>query len=120
MKQIAAVAKVAEAVSLAGYLHEAGELAEPITKGKYAVHLWGGAVGAGLVVSTLCDLVPVKNPKTKRALRIAGAVAGLAGGLRCGGRLRWAGIRPVPIRTRPARPASRKKTTRRRIWKRRP
>ncbi len=86
LKQIEAVARVAEAVTLAGYLTEAGKLAAPITKGKYAPHLWGGAVGAGLVGSALLGAVPVKNPKTRRALRIAGAVAGLAGGLA----LRWA------------------------------
>lgn len=86
LRKLEAVAKIAEAVTLAGYLNEAGKLAEPITKGKYAPHLWGGAVGAGLVGSALLGALPVKNPKTRRVLRIAGAVAGLAGGLA----LRWA------------------------------
>ncbi len=86
LKKLDAVVKIAEAVTLAGYLTEAGKLAAPITKGKYAPHLWGGAVGAGLVGSALLGALPVKNPKTRRALRIASAAAGLAGGLA----LRWA------------------------------
>jgi len=86
VRTIAAVARVTEAVAITGYLKEAGELAEPITQGKYAPLFKYGAIGAGLVLATACDLLPVKNPKTKRALRIAGAVAGLAGGLA----LRWA------------------------------
>ena len=86
LKQIDTICKITEAVTLAGYLGEAGKFADPITKGKYAPHLWGGAVGAGLAASALLGAVPVKNPKTRRALRIAGAVAGLAGGFA----LRWA------------------------------
>jgi hypothetical protein len=86
LKKVENVARIAEAVTLAGYLNEAGKLAEPITTGRYAPHLWGGAVGAGLVGSAVLGSLPVKNPKTRRALRIAGAVAGLAGGLA----LRWA------------------------------
>lgn len=86
VRTVAAVARVTEAVAITGYLHEAGELAKPITKGKYAPLFQYGAIGAGLVLATACDLIPVKSPKTKRALRIAGAVAGLAGGFA----LRWA------------------------------
>ena len=86
LKQIDTVAKITEAVALAGYLGEAGKFAAPITKGKYAPHFWGGAVGAGLAGSALLGAIPVKNPKARRVLRIAGAVAGLAGGFA----LRWA------------------------------
>ena len=86
MEQIGMAAKVAEAVTLGGFLVAAGELAKPVTKGKYAPHLWGGAVGAGLVLSTVLESLPVKSEKTRRWLRIGGAVAGLAGGLA----LRWA------------------------------
>ena len=86
LKQIDAVAKITEAVTLAGFLGEAGKFAAPITRGKYAPHLWGGAVGAGLIGSALLGALPVKNPKTRRILRIAGGVAGLAGGFA----LRWA------------------------------
>ena len=86
LKQIDAVAKITEAVALAGYLGEAGKFAAPITTGKYAPHFWGGAVGAGLAGSALLGAIPVKNPKTRRALRIVGAAAGLAGGFA----LRWA------------------------------
>jgi formate-dependent nitrite reductase membrane component NrfD len=86
LEQVGTVAKVAEAVSLGGFLVVAGELAKPVTQGKYAPHLWGGAVGAGLVLSTVLDSIPVQSEKTRRRLRIAGAVAGLVGGLA----LRWA------------------------------
>ena len=86
LKRIDTAAKITEAVALAGYLTEAGRLAAPITRGKYAPHLWGGAVGAGLIGSAVLGAIPVKNPKTRRALRIAGGVAGLAGGFA----LRWA------------------------------
>ena len=86
VRAIGAVARVTEAVAITGYLKETGELAAPITKGKYSPLFKYGAIGAGLVLATACDLIPVKNPKTKRALRIAGAVAGLAGGFA----LRWA------------------------------
>jgi formate-dependent nitrite reductase membrane component NrfD len=86
LRQIDTAAKVAEAITLAGYLTSAGKLAEPITKGKYAPYLWGGAVGLGIVGSTVLGQAPVKSEKTRRALRIAGAVAGVVGGLA----LRWA------------------------------
>lgn len=86
VRQITTIARAAEAVAIAGYLNEAKDLAEPITKGKYSGLFKYGAIGAGLVLATACDLLPVKNSKTKRALRIAGAVVGLAGGFA----LRWA------------------------------
>lgn len=86
MLRITQAAHVAEAVTLAGFLAEAGNLAEPVTQGKYAPALWIHAVGTGLALSSALDMLPVKSPKTRRALRIAGAVAGLAGGLA----LRWA------------------------------
>jgi formate-dependent nitrite reductase membrane component NrfD len=79
-------AKIAEAAALAGFLAKAGALAKPVTHGKYAPHLWGGAVGAGLVLSTLLEALPAKSEKSKRWLKIAGAAASLAGGLA----LRWA------------------------------
>lgn len=86
IRQIAQVAKAAEAVAMVGYLNEAGNHAKPITEGKYANWHRYGAIGLGLVVSTACALAPIKNPKTRRALRIGGAIAGLAGGFA----LRWA------------------------------
>ncbi len=86
MRHIAIAARVVEAGCYAGFLHSAGELARPITKGKYAPLNFVGAVGAGLVLSTVLENIPVKSEKTRRALRIGCAVAGLAGGLA----LRWA------------------------------
>lgn len=88
LEQIETVARLAEAVTLAGYLSTAGTLAAPITTGKYAPHLRfaQASVAGGLVGSALMGAVPIGSPKTRRALRIAGAVAGVAGGFA----LRWA------------------------------
>jgi formate-dependent nitrite reductase membrane component NrfD len=85
LQKVEMAAKAAEAITMVGYLASAGSLAQPITKGRYApLHRWG-AVGAGLVLSTALGRVPVKSAGARRALRVAGAVAGLAGGLA----LRW-------------------------------
>ena len=88
LEQIETASRLAEAVALAGYLHTAGKFAAPITTGKYAPHLRfaEASVAGGLIGSALLGAVPVGSPKTRRALRIAGAVAGVAGGFA----LRWA------------------------------
>lgn len=86
LKQIQQAAKLAETIAMVGYLKEAGSLANPITRGRYAAWHHIGTVGLGLVTSTLCGMIPVKSSRTRRALRIGGAVAGLAGGFA----LRWA------------------------------
>lgn len=86
VQQVGTAAKLAEAVALGGFLASAGTLAEPVTKGKYSPHLWAGAVGTGLVLSTALEKLPVKSDKTRRWLQIGGAVAGLIGGFA----LRWA------------------------------
>ena len=85
LAKIESTARVAEAVSLAGYLASAGQLAEPLTRGKMAPHLWGGAVGAGLLVPEILERLPVRG-KARRWLKIAAATLGLAGGFA----LRWA------------------------------
>jgi formate-dependent nitrite reductase membrane component NrfD len=79
-------ARAAEAVALAGFLARAGSLAKPVTHGKYAPHLWAGAVGVGVILSTVLEALPAPTRKSGRWMRAAGAVAGLAGGLA----LRWA------------------------------
>ncbi len=88
LEQIETVARLAEAVTLAGYLSTAGKLAAPITTGKYAPHLRfaQASVAGGLLGSALLGAVPIGSPQTRRVLRIVGAVAGVAGGFA----LRWA------------------------------
>jgi formate-dependent nitrite reductase membrane component NrfD len=86
MQQLEGAAHLAELAALGGFLASAGGLAAPVTRGEYAPHLWGGAVGVGLLLPMLLERVPVGSKKTRRWLRIAGAVAGLAGGFA----LRWA------------------------------
>ncbi|HZO88869.1 MAG TPA: NrfD/PsrC family molybdoenzyme membrane anchor subunit [Chthonomonadaceae bacterium] len=86
VEQVGQAARLAEAVTLGGFLASAGSLAAPLTQGKYAPHLWGGAIGAGLLLPTLLENAPVGSQKTRRWVRIAGAALGLAGGLA----LRWA------------------------------
>lgn len=85
VKKVTLVAKAAEAVALGGFLAEAGSLAKPVLTGKYAPHLIGGAIGAGLVLSTLLETAPARSSSARRSLHIAGALAGLAGGYL----LRW-------------------------------
>jgi formate-dependent nitrite reductase membrane component NrfD len=86
LHKVSSVARLAEAAALGGFLAEAGSLAKPVTEGKYAPHMWGGAAGAGLVLSTILEIMPAPSEKSRRWLHIAGAAAGLAGGLA----LRWA------------------------------
>jgi formate-dependent nitrite reductase membrane component NrfD len=109
LQQLGRAARITEAATMTGFLATAGELAEPITQGKYAPHLWGGAIGTGLALSTALESLPVRSEKTRRFLKIAGAVAGLVGGLA----LRWAmtqGGRPSGNDPKAARRASRTKT----------
>lgn len=86
LHRVSALAKVVEAVSLAGYLVSAGSRAQPLTTGKQSGWLWGGGVGAGLAAAALLESMPARSRGAKRGLKIAGAVAALAGGFA----LRWA------------------------------
>jgi formate-dependent nitrite reductase membrane component NrfD len=79
-------AHLAEAVTLGGFLAAAGDLAAPVTQGRYALTLWGGAVGAGLILPALLEHAPIRSKQARRWLRLAGAAAGLTGGFL----LRWA------------------------------
>lgn len=82
LDQIHAAGRLAEAVTLAGYLAAAGRLAEPLTRGKLAPYLWGGVVGAGLVLPGLLE-------RGGRHCKIAASALSLLGGLA----LRWAVVR---------------------------
>ncbi|MDQ3814403.1 MAG: polysulfide reductase NrfD, partial [Armatimonadota bacterium] len=85
LAKIDTAARCTEAVALGGYLSSAGRLAEPLTRGKMAPHLWGGAVGAGLVAPELLERLPVRG-KAWRWIKIAASALGLIGGFA----LRWA------------------------------
>jgi formate-dependent nitrite reductase membrane component NrfD len=89
LEKIDTVAHAAEGVALAGYLTAAGNLARPLTHGKWAPCFWGAV--AGVVAGEVLKQVPAR-PRAKRWLRIAGAVAGLAGGLA----LKWAMLHAGP------------------------
>ena len=78
--------RAAEAVALGGYLSSSGPLAKPLTAGKYAPHVWGAAVGAGMILPTLLDRLPVRNKKAKRWLKLAASGLTLAGGFA----IKWA------------------------------
>ena len=97
--------RVAEAMMLAGYVRTAGRFAEPMTRGKRAPLLWGGAVGAGLALPELIERLPARG-KGGRWLRITASMLGLLGGLA----LRWAVVsagRPSASDPGAARAASR-------------
>ena len=64
LERVESVGRLAEAATLAGYLASAGTLAEPLTKGRYAAHLWGGVVGAGLVASAVTETVAGPRGRT--------------------------------------------------------
>jgi formate-dependent nitrite reductase membrane component NrfD len=86
MRRISLAARVAEAATLGGFLAAGGSAAAPITRGKYAPHLWGGAIGAGLLLSSVLEAIPAPAGSARKWLRVAGAASVLAGGLA----LRWA------------------------------
>ncbi|HET6386580.1 MAG TPA: NrfD/PsrC family molybdoenzyme membrane anchor subunit [Armatimonadota bacterium] len=82
LEPMSMIARFTTAATLAGYLISAGELAQPLTTGKYRAHIWGGAVTAGLVLPTVLEKVGRKSSATK----ITAAILALFGGF-C---LKWA------------------------------
>lgn len=88
LKSLALASKAVEAIGLIGFMATARSLARPLLRGRYAPHLWGGAVGAGLALSTLLEETPTEpgSKRGRRWLRIGAAAAGLVGGFA----LRWA------------------------------
>ena len=83
VERIETAAHLAEAVTLVGYLKQAGPLARPMTTGGQKHNLWLTVVG--LVVPELLKRLPLHG-KPKRATSILASVLSLAGGLA----LRWA------------------------------
>jgi len=86
LRRVEMASRVAEAAALGGFLLEAGRLAKPLTHGKYAAHLWVGAVGLGLALPTLLSALPGRFEKSHRWLKTGSAAASLAGVFA----LRWA------------------------------
>jgi formate-dependent nitrite reductase membrane component NrfD len=88
LQKIKTLAKTAEAVNLGGYLLSAGESAAPVVKGKYAPHLWVGAVGAGFIIPQILNRLSSMNrdKSKKKWLKAAAGAVGLLGGLA----LKWA------------------------------
>jgi formate-dependent nitrite reductase membrane component NrfD len=85
LDQIDTAAHLAEAITLAGYLHRAGPLARPLTRGGLRRHLWLG--GAGVVVGEALKYLPFRG-RLGRWAKVSSAVAALASGFW----LRWAVI----------------------------
>jgi formate-dependent nitrite reductase membrane component NrfD len=92
LERVESVGRMAEAATLAGYLASAGTLAAPLTKGRYAAHLWGGVVGAGLVASTVAETVAKRYKKASPFLKLAGAALTLVGAYA----LKWAMVHAGP------------------------
>ncbi|MFO0579603.1 MAG: NrfD/PsrC family molybdoenzyme membrane anchor subunit [Polyangia bacterium] len=86
LRRISRIASAAEAVSLFGYLIEAGPLARPIVRGRLGRWLWGGAVALGLIAPEILQRVPVRSARAERWLRVTSSALGLLGGYA----LRWA------------------------------
>ncbi|MCA1596460.1 MAG: polysulfide reductase NrfD [Chloroflexi bacterium] len=88
LKPVKLIARVTTAAALAAYLVSAGKLAKPLTHGKYAPHIWGGALGAGIVLplalETLADRT--RSSSARKSMKIAASVLGLVGGFA----LKWA------------------------------
>ena len=79
LAKVETTARMAEAVAHAGFLTQAGELAEPLTHGPLKTAYWAGAIGAGIVLPELLNRLPVPKPQ-RRWFRIAAGVLGLIGG----------------------------------------
>lgn len=85
LQKVETAARIAEAVTLTGYLQSLGDLAAPITRGKLAPHLWGVTVGGGIALPELLESLPVGG-KARRWLKLTAAFSSLIGGFA----LRWA------------------------------
>ena len=83
IERIETAAHAAEAVTLVGFLKQAGPLARPMTTGGQKVNLW--LTVAGIVLPELLKRLPLTG-KPKRASSILASLLSLAGGLA----LRWA------------------------------
>ena len=86
IERIEAITHIVEAAAINGYLKGAGSLAKPLTQGRYAPHLLGGAVGAGMALPVGARAAARKFKKASPWLKVAAAALGLAGSFA----LRWA------------------------------
>lgn len=77
LQRVSAAARVAEGITLAGYLSSTGELAKPLTHGKTSHHTWIAA-GALIAPELIQRALPGRSNRWKLALA---ALATLFGGL---------------------------------------
>jgi formate-dependent nitrite reductase membrane component NrfD len=82
LEWISRSAHIGEAASLAAYHYTAGPMIKPLTRGRYAGMFWSGAVGLGIVMPLMLDLVPGRSKRKT----VIGSLLTLAGGLA----LKWA------------------------------
>lgn len=85
LQRIDQAAHLTEAAALSAYLYTARDFTKPLTSGRQSTLFWFGAVGLGLVASTLI-------PKRTRTGSILSALCSLAGGLG----LKWAIVHAGP------------------------
>jgi formate-dependent nitrite reductase membrane component NrfD len=83
LEKIEPVAHLAEAAAFTGYLASAGNLARPLTEGKWAPWFWGAA--AGVAAGEVLRHLPSRKP-ARRVSRLAAALLGVASGFA----LKWA------------------------------
>jgi formate-dependent nitrite reductase membrane component NrfD len=87
LEKLESIAGLCEGGVLAAYLITSEDAAQPLLKGRYAKHIWLGAIGAGLVLPALIRTsLSFRRRKQSRAVRIIRSALSLAGGLA----LKWA------------------------------
>lgn len=77
--KVETAARIAEVVSHAGFLADAGPLAKPLTEGGQKASYLVGAIGAGVVIPEILNRLPLPG-KAQRGVKIAAGVIGLIGG----------------------------------------
>jgi Formate-dependent nitrite reductase, membrane component len=87
------IAKICEGMLTGAYLLSSGRAAEPLTRGRYAKHLWIGAMGLGIAVPIGIRLASRRMGRRKRAISLLSSACSLAGGF-C---LKWAIVHSGPI-----------------------
>ena len=86
LARIESAASLGEVAMLTGYLGQSGRTAHPLTRGRFAMPFWVGAVGAGMLLPLLLHRFAGRHRGgTLRSLSVAAAVCSLAGSLA----LRW-------------------------------
>jgi formate-dependent nitrite reductase membrane component NrfD len=81
LEMLESASRLAEAVTLGGYVKRAGKGADSLTKGEHSAQFWGGVVGAGMAAPALIIAVAAKAPKARKWMKVAGAALTLAGGI---------------------------------------